>query len=236
MEYAIEEYIWENSIIKIWLSKNQSEIYENYIFLYYLTLKNDEILQKFILSNKCISVEFHYELDSYKNIDILSYANKISVYHKITSKNLIDLIHYSVNLQKLTIRSYHISKIDVKNKLYEKEFLKYIKIMFSSDVNVDDIYEIMKMKTLHTLCLREYKYDNYFNSEIIFKILSYIVNMLNKNIKIVLCCNGQNDIFKKYISLMTYNFKIYDKNYIFTYITPTLRKFDNLYDFYLRYR
>ena len=239
MEYSIEKYISENRIINIWLSYHQeykiSTNIKSFNF-YYLTEKNSDIFQKIILSGKHISVKVYFAHGSYKNVDILSYANAISVYYNITSENLIDMIHKSINLQKLRIQSSYISVIDVKNKLREKKFLKYIKIMLSKNVNVDDIYELMEIKSLYTLYLREYSYKNCLSFQNIFKILCYIVNNLNKNIKIVFRCNEQGNKFIKFISLIAYNFNINDNDYIFTYMTPAFRKFNNLYDFNLYYQ
>ena len=233
MKQTIEKYISENNIINIILSpQKNSEIFTNEI---YLTDENSDILQKIILSDKYISVEIYCEFDSYKNIDVLSYTNEIFIHANISTENLLDMIHYPVNLRKLTLTSSYISKIDVQNKLFEKKFLKYIKIRVSSDVNVNDIYKIMEIKSLDNLYLYEFS-NNYLSSEHILQILCYIVNNLNKNITIILDLYEQDKTLRKFISLITYNFKIYDNNYIFTYITPAFRKFDNLYDFNLYYQ
>ena len=236
MEYTIEEYISKNKIINILLSYcRESNISINEIYFYYLTPKNSYIFQKIILSGKFISVEIHFcALGSYNNIDILSYANEISVYRDIPSENIIDIIHYSINLQKLTLQSSCISSINVKKKLSEKKFLKYIKIMLSEDVNTDDIYELMQIKSLDTLYFLEY-YNNRLSFQNIFKILCYIFNNLNKNIKIVFHCYEQDYKFIKFINLIAYNFEINNNNYIFTYITCAFRKFYGLYDFNLYY-
>ena len=145
----------------------------------------------------------------------------------------------SVNLRRLTIQSSQISETNIKNKLCEKKLITHIKIIFMTDVNLDDIYDVMQIKSINTLCLREYYnlHDNYFlNYEKIFKILCYVVNTLNKNIKIVFNCESQDIIFKKFISLITYNFKINNHDHIFTYIPTIFRKFDNLHDFNLCYQ
>ena len=239
MEETIEKYISENKMINIRLINNQnSKIQPAHILFYYLTLENDDIFKKIILSGKPISVEFCQELHSYKNIDILQYAKKISIYNYCnkTSKNVIDILNKSVNLQKLRIQSYYISKIIVINKLSEKEFLKYIKIIFVNDVNPDDVNKIAEIKSLDVLHLSEYEYTNCIESEKIFQIFHYIVNNLKKNIKIVLDWYVENDEFRKVISLITYNFKINEFDYVFTYISPAFRKFDNLYDFNLYYQ
>ena len=236
MKQTIEKYISENNIITLCLSsRKHDEIFTTRIFLYYLDLENEDIIQKIVLSDKYISVRFYYSLDSYKNISILPYVNKISI-KSISSANIFDVLHQSINLQRLTIRSANIREIGIKNKLYEKEFLKYIKIVQSTDVNLDDIYTILEIKSLDTLHFLEYFYSNYLKSENILKILSYIVNTLNKNIKIILDFWRIDAIFIKIISLITYNFKIDNHTYIFTYITKAFRKFDNLYDFNLYYQ
>ena len=237
MEEAIEKYISKNNIIKLILYlKQDSKILNYHIYINCSAHENKNILQKIIHCGKYISVDICYELDSYKNIDILRYADEISIYNPMTRENIIDLIHCSANLRKLTMKSSHILEIGVKNKLREKKFLKYIKIMLSVDVNLDDIYELMEIKSIDTLFLYEYSYNNFLNYEKIFKILYHCVNNLNKNVKIIIVFNGQDDIFRKFISLITYNFKINNHNYIFTYITKGFRQFDNLYDFNLYYQ
>ena len=237
MELTIDEYLSENNVVDICLTNHRNtQILTHKIYLNYLYLECSTIVQKIIQSGKSISVEVYWRLDSYKNIYILSHANEIVLYEGFTSENIIDIIHHYVDLRKLTLPSSYISKIDVKNKLCEKEFLKYIKILLSMDVNLDDIYETMEIKSLNTLYLYECFFDNYLNSEKMFKILCYIVNTLNKNIEIVIDWFRDSKNFMKYISLTRYNFKINDNNYIFTYITKGFRKFDNLYDFNLYYQ
>ena len=236
MEHAIEKYILENNSINIMLSLfKDSEIISGIIYLYYLEQENSDLFQKIILSGKHIYIEIYYGIAYYKNVSILSYANEIAVYDNMTSENIIDIIHQPNNLQKITIKSEHISQIDVRNKLYEKKFLKYIQIMFQTYVHVNAIYEIMQIKQLSTLCLDGYHYT-YLTHKNIFEILSCIVNYLDKNIKIILYCDEQGNTFKKYASLITYNFNVDFHHYIFTYITPAFRKFDNLYDFNLCYQ
>ena len=83
MEQAIEKYILENDIINICLSPQQnSEIISSTIYLYYLEQENSDLLQKIILSGKYISVDQYYELNSYKNIYILSFVNEILIHKK----------------------------------------------------------------------------------------------------------------------------------------------------------
>ena len=238
MKQIIEKYVNENHIINICLT-NQYHTYisGNGIFICPLTLENDNTLEKIIISNKYISIEFYYELDSYKKINILRYADEISFYkNNMTNEGILDVIHQSINLQKLTVKSSHIYGIDVKKKLSKKEFLKYIKIIFVNVVILDDIYAIIGIKSLDTLCLFQYTRGCYLNSENILKILCYIVNNLNKNIKIIFDFYGQDNKFRKSISLITYNFKINNLDYIFTYIPSIFGQFDNLYDFNLCYQ
>ena len=239
MEQAIEKYISESKTININLGSRlypDLEIDTNKMSL--SCSENDNVLQKVILSKKYISVEVDWKLDSYKNINIFSCANEIIVEVNITSENMIDIIYHSINLQRLILTSEHISEIGIKNKLNEKKFLKYIKIKLKKNVNLDDIYEILKIKSLDTLYFYGSFFDTYLNSEQILKILCYIVNNLNKKIKIVFDCYGLGKTFKKYISLITYNFKIHKNNYsfTFTYITKKFKNFDNLYDFNLCYQ
>ena len=218
------------------LTLGAAYIYTNTIFLDYLTLESDCILQKLILNNKYICVEFYCQLDSYKKIDILKYAKEISIDCKMISENIVDVISQSVNLQDLTIYSSHISSIDVKKIISEKQFLKYIHITLTKDVNLHDIYTMIEIKSLDALYLSEHINGNYLNYEKIFKILYYIVNNLNKNITIVMDCHGKDDELRKFTNPIMYNFKMnYYCYYIFTYITCAYRKFDNLYDFDLYY-
>ena len=235
MESTIEKYILKNQTINIRLTTNKNSKILNDIHFYYLTLENDDMLQKIILSDKYISVQFNFDLGSYKNINILPYTKQIEIYNYITSKDIIDILHKSVNLQKLIIRSCGIYENTVKNKLAEMKFLKSIEIIFTNDVNVEDIYKITQIKSLDTLHLFEYELNNYIDSGQIFQILCHIVNNLNKNIKIVLDWYAQGDKFRKAISLITYNFKINKFDYVFTYISQVFVKFDNLYDFNLCY-
>ena len=239
MEYTIEEYISKNKIINILLSyRRESNISINEIYLYYLTKKNSDILQKIILSGKYISVNSYFAFGSYENIDILPYVNEIKMCNtKITNENFIGMIHHSTNLRKLTIQSSRISEINIKNKLCEKKLLKYIKINLIIDVNLDDVYDIMQIESINTLCLHEHlNNNNFLNHKKIFKILCYIVNNLNKNIKIIIDCHAPSIIFKKFANLIIYNFKVNNNNYIFTFVTCAFRKFDNLYDFNLCYQ
>ena len=60
--------------------------------------------------------------------------------------------------------------------------------MLSSNVNIHDIYDMMEIKTIEILCLYESLYGNHLNYENTFRMLYYIVNTLNKNIKIVFDC------------------------------------------------
>ena len=188
-----------------------------------------------VLCGKYISVQIDRELDSYKNINILQYANKIAIYYWITSENIVNIFHKAINLRYLVIKSSDISEIDVVKKMAEKEYLKNITIVFTTDVNLHDVNKIIELKSLDVLQLFEYHYTDYLNSEKIFKILSHIVNNLKKNIRIILDMYVKNDKFRKVISLITYNFKLNKSNYIFTYISSTFIKFDNLYDFNLFY-
>ena len=88
------------------------------------------------------------------------------------------MISPSINLQKLTLTSSHISENNVINQLNEKKFLKYIKIMLSTDVNINDVYDIMEIKALDTLHLYDSCWGDYFN---------YILKYEKKNRNIMLC-------------------------------------------------
>ena len=239
MKETIKKYISENQIINIRLvmRQNNSGIWNNAIYFYYLTLENDDIFKEIVLCGKFISIEVYDKLPSFKNIYILSYANEIFINtNDITNKNVIDVIHRSVKLQKLTIESLQIlEKVNVINKLCEKEFLRYIEFMFVFEVNLDNIYQITTIKSLDTLYLNKYLYNNNLYQALILKILCYVNNNLNKNIKIVIDCYGQDIKFKKILNLIAYNFKVNKFDYIFSYISSAFRKFDNLYDLNLYY-
>ena len=240
MKQAIEKYILENDVINICLSFQQnSEINSSTIYLNYLEQENSDLIQKIILSGKHISVTFYYQLDSHKDVYILSYANEIKIHINIPSKIIVDLISPSINLQKLALTSSSISEINIKNKLNEKKFLKYIKIMFSTHVNINDIFDIMEIKTLDTLHLYDYvsfniEYNLKFEKKL--EIFYYVISKLNKNIKIIFDCNRQDDKFRILTNFLAYNFKVHDNNYIFTYITRAFGKFNNLFDLNFYYQ
>lgn len=234
----IEEFINENDIIQITLIRaKNTEIFEDYIYLYHLTSENDDIFQKIIISRKYISVDFYFLLDSYKSISVLPHANRITILNDMmTEENIIDVLNKTINLQKLIIDSVYTSENEIINKLHEKKLLNNIEIIFTIPIDVDKIYQIMKIKSLDTLGLREHLYNNgYLSLEKILKVLCHIVDNLNKNIKIELNCYLYHTTLQKYLSLITYNFKVDNFDYIFTYISPEFRKFDNLYDCNLRY-
>lgn len=231
MTRTFEKYISENDIIKIRLIKNNSSvIFGDTIFLYNLS-SDDDIFKKIIISGKQISIEFNHIFNS----NILPYTNEILLLNGLIKENIINIFDQCINLQKIIINSLYISNINVCDKLCEKK-LKFIQIILTTDIDLDYIYQIIKIKSLDTLCLSEnlYGIDN-LGLEKKLKILYFILNNLKKNIQIIMINYVDKIKLEKYLSLVTYNFKVDKSNYIFTYIPPTFRKFDNLYDFYLCY-
>ena len=232
---TITKYISKNKKIKICLiERNVTYIDKDTIFLNYLDLENNDILQKIISCQRYISLDCHIIFSYYKISKILSYVNEISITNDLTNENIVNIIDESINLQTLRINSKCISNIDFKNKLHEKHFLKYIQIVLTSVTNLDDIYQIMEIKSLYTLYLYDIFNDN-LDLEKILKILYYIFNNLNKNIKLGIYHNI-DDKLKKHLSLVTYNFKVNKFDYIFTYIPPAFKNFGNLHDFNLYYQ
>ena len=238
MENIIETYVKEYDVMNIILTCHETRIDISYktLYLVYSLSENDNMLQTIKNSNKYITIKFHYQLHSYKNIDILSYADEIDIYDNISKENIINIINKSDKLQKLTDYFSYVLDIDIINELYEKKFLNYIAIDCNQNIDFYCLCKIMEIKSLDTLHLRIYFYKlNNFDFQIIFKILFYAVSHLNKNIKIIM--DGffiNSDKIKNYLKLIAYNFKVSEKIYTFTYI-PELRKFNNLYDVDLYY-
>ena len=135
-------------------------------------------------SKKYLSVYIYYKSIFHKNINILSYANEINISSFFNNKEAIDIINKSSNLEKLIINDSDILDDDLINVLNEKKFLKQIKIVFY-DINLNNIYKIMEIKSLEVFHLQ----PRIINPQQISKILCYIINNLNKYMKIVLDCD-----------------------------------------------
>lgn len=236
MEKRIERYINKNDILRISLTRyNGSANIANHVLYLDYFIGNYEISQKIINSGKFLSIKFDYQFE-YENINILLYAKQIIInINNISKKNIITIIKKPINLQKLEISYANIADIDIINELYEKPNIKYVKIMCETSIDLYYIYTIMKIKSLNSLCLTDDPCDR-ISLEKIFEILYYIINNLNKDIKIVIktCCMLYL-MTKRYLKLISYNFKVNENNYIFTYIPTIFTKFDNSYDFNLCY-
>lgn len=123
------------------------------------------------------------------------------------------------------------------NKLCEKQFLKYIKIVFKKDVDMNIIYKIMEIKSLSILHFEDNLfYQPKITFENLSKILFYIANNFNKYVKIILDSNHIS-VRKLAYTFRQYNFYVkQNKNkYIFTYSPIVFINLNNLYDFNLYY-
>lgn len=237
MEDNVRKYLSNYIINIVFVEVNQKfGIFNDKLHLRRSISKNDHIFKIIINSIKYLSIEFRDFLYSYENIDILSYANEIYISDKIISKkNIINIIDQSLNSHKLIVNYSHIEDMDIICKLHEKQNLKYIKIITENNMDIFYIYAIIKIKSLDVI---HFKNDEFASIGLdkILKILYYVINNRNKDIKIII-----EDYYisyvklKNYLKFVSYNFKVRGNEYIFTCIPRTFAKFNNLYDFNLYY-
>lgn len=240
MERNIKKFIRKKNVICVELTKpgDRFGIFDNMLYLNYAISKNDNIFQIIIKSDKYLSVVLRYKLYSYENIDILSYANECSIFiDHINKKNMMSIIDKPINLQKLTVDYVNIKDADIIDKLYEKENIKYIGILCSINIELCYIYQIIKIKSLDVLHLRD-ETSGSISIENILNILWYVITNLNKDIKIEISSIRSRDYRETeyYLKLISYNFKVNENNYIFTYIPTQVTKFNYFYDFNLYYK
>lgn len=216
LERQFKEFINEKDVLNIILTyyEDTRVLFHTDIYLNYTLQENDNIFQIIINSYKYIFIEIGSQLDSYTNIEILSYANEIKFWRSLSkenTKNIINTIYKSVKLKKIMI--------------------------YYSTIDLNDVYKIMEIKSLDILHLQFHPYiANNSDLQIIYKMLCYVIDNLNKNIKIVISNYHINKkIMKEHFKFIIYNFKIKDNEFIFNYIPELLRKFDNLCDIDLYY-
>lgn len=211
---------------------DQKKMYINYLYL-----ENNDILQPLINSNKYISIDFKCYVSSYENIDILSYANEINLNNCVKKENIIKILNKSVNLEKLIANYSNILNVDIINKLSEKKFIKYVSIAYNLKLDLSNIYRIIEIKSLDTFrCINLFYETDVFHFKTIFEILWYVINNLNKSIKIIIDeYYTYNKQMKYYLKIMTYNFKVNEHVFYFNYIPKSFYKFNNLYDVNLNY-
>ena len=230
------ECIKKKDVINITLINLDNTYILNDIIYLDSSTKNDNIFKTIISANKPIFVKFDSSLFSYKNIDILSYVNEMTIPEFHNDKKIL-ILDKSTNLERLKINCLNGLTCSVIDKLCEKQFLKYIEMKCKIDIDLNDIFRIIEIKSLNTLYLKSdiYSLQQKIDTEKTAKILYYIVNNLNKYMKIIMDFSYFIDVETKYSNLIKYNFKIEYNNYIFNYVPISFRKFNNLYDLDLFY-
>ena len=248
-EPKITEYLEKNKIINIRIMDiHHPYITKGVIWINYMAPENNYIFKKIIESNKYISMDFDLDtifINNYKTINnyIISYTNEIIIQENFNNEMLDSIIDKSINLQKLVMYSNNLDT-EIINKLSERQFLKHIKIICKKNININNIYKIIEIKSLNILRLQDFFcVTPKLGLEKLLKILNYVVNNLNKYIEIVVVVSNyysNNEKFERDFSLIKHNFKFikkyYTLTYIFNYIPISFRKFNNLHDLDLFYQ
>ena len=230
MEREIKEYINKKDIINIVLDCWNDTFINNDIICLSDFSSEEKILQILVDIKKYLSVYISYTSMFHKNINILSYAHEINISPFFNKNEAIDIINKSSNSEKVIIHNSDILDDDLINVIHEKNFLKQIKIIFYdinlNNINLNNIYKIMEIKSLEVLHLQ----SQIINPQQIAKILCYVINNLNKYMKIVFDCDHMDSReTQHYLKLFKYNFKVHQNDYIFDYVPVSFRKF-NFYD------
>ena len=203
----------------------------------------------FTFDCKTIGCLFHHEKYNTEYINILFHAQTIRTFYDNENpdgdeKYLENIILKNNNIRKLTINS----QIKINNSIcdaLQNKSLRYIGICDDGTIDWNNIYKIIKIKSLDKILINFcHKLKNNYTEFI--KIVNVIIKNLDKNIEIILSTGTMgkllDDIPWSRIILCNFKIKVREKHkFIFNeilkyiYIPFKLKTFNNLYDFNLNY-
>ena len=220
----------------------------------FIKLISEEILESnknimFKFDNAIAGGLFYYEKFNVEYIKILHNAHTIRTYrhnnHRDDEKYLENIILKNDNLRKLKIGSLIKINNDICNALQNK-FLRYIEINDYGNTDWNNIYKIIKLKSLNRIYINFY-YENKKNCLQIIKIIDTIIKDLEKNIEIMLSIEIIDELLNNidYSRIVLCNFKIEIqkrskyrtlKVLKYNYIPRKFKTFENFYNFNFIYK
>ena len=198
----------------------------------------------FIFGNAIIGALFYYEKYNMEYINILLRAHSIitykaDYYSDYDEKFLENIILKNNNLQKLKIGS----DIKINNDMcyaLQSKLLRCIEISDNNNTDWNNIYKIIKIKSLNKITINFCHKTN--NSSIqLIKMIERISKNLEKNIKMILPNKIMYELFSNidYSRIIMCNFKIEIKKkfwrvheyLVYNYIPRKFKTFENFYNF-----